>query len=238
MAEAAPIPVLSSKQVLSLFDAGIDLTLDPQLFLVMERLCKSALTHSLNHSDVRHSITNLYLHLSRESLLKYGVNSIDVTMLHQTLLDKDRTVQQKPDVDVIALLAQGKHPRLGPDLVAAALLIRRVWAGFGRFLKLSARSYTRTGPKKRTKALDPVMVMSPDLLILWSEQYKPWIEQARKQIVETNNQLTQAQVVLKIVNDDIMPEMVDKLYGLARGQSIRILRHQLHMFIDPFYETR
>ena len=228
---------LPAKQIISLFDKDINLTLDPQFFMVLEKLCKSALLHSLNHSEVRLAITSLYLHLSRESLEKFGADSIDVTLLHQTLTERNLEKPRR-DIDPLNILAQGKRPRLGPDLIAAALLIRRVWQGFSRFLKLSSRSYTRTGPKKRTKSLDPIMIMSTDLLNLWSEQYKPWYEQASRQKIKTKTgELTHATIALRIILDSLMPEQVDKYFGLNKGQALQVLKHQLRLFIDPLYDT-
>ncbi len=235
MAEISELP---SKQIISLFDEGIELTLDPLFYLMIERLCKSALTHSLNHSDVRHNITNLYLYLSRESIEKHGVNSIDVWMLHKILYDQNQVIQPKPDIDILNVLSQGKRPRLGPDLVGAALIIRRIWQGFGKFLKLTSRNYSRSGPKKRTRSLDPIMIMSPELLNLWTDMYKPWFSRANREKVGEHPKLTHAMVVLRIILDDAIPEAIDKLFGLPRGMSMRILKHQLRLFIDPDYEAR
>ncbi len=232
------ISELPSKQVISLFDEGIQLTLDPLMFLMIERLCKSALTNSLNHPDVRHNITNLYLYLSRESIEKHGVDSVDVWMLHNLLVEQHRELLQKPDIDVLNVLSQGKRPRLGPDLLGSALTIRRIWQGFGKFLKLTSRNYSRSGPKKRTRSLDPIMIMSPDLLNLWTEMYKPWFNQANRTRVGDHPRITHAMVVLRIILDDVMPEILDKQFGLPRGMSMRTLKHQLRLFVDPEYEVR
>lgn len=209
--------------------------IEPRLFLAIEKLSKEALAYSGSHAAVRGAVGAVTGELRKLAQDKLGHDSPEVVALSRLLKRTDpRTsniTSRLTESDPIAELANNQL--LSPLQLQAAYVIRVIWDAFGRFLVVQGRNY-EGGGGKRSKALNPVTVMSPDVLNSWNRHYRPWVERAK---LRRSFGLTHAAMVFMIVVDARQPGEVDRLLAAPPRSAFKVLRTELDDYYRKIRQT-
>jgi len=86
---------------------------------------------------------------------------------------------------------------------------------------------------KRTKALDPFMVMGENLYRVWRDSYCPWYAKAWQRSVEAKiapGYIHHPTIVFNIIVNDLQTSQIDRVFQLKPGTAIKTLRNELDEF--------
>jgi hypothetical protein len=199
--------------------------LNPKVFKAIELVCKHGLSYSNNHSQVKAAVSNLTLLLQQET----SEMSVEVVAL-RNLLRRSNDEFDRPALrlDPIQELGQGSYPKLDSGQQEAALRIKQVWSSFGKYLTVAAKNLEGNGGY-RGRSLDPISVMSDEVVYLWKEVYCPWYEKAKKTFVARSG-INEAEITLFICVEGVFPHEVDKRFALPRETSLEVIQRQLKEF--------
>jgi len=221
------------------FEAELQLLLPAQVWPFVEAFCRLHLQKDASR-EARELVAQLALTLRQEALRKFGHDTLETFKLARLLREGTARWQAKPPrLDSISHMKRYLHKphRLSGDQESAANDIRMVWEAFSKFLEIAGRGIGGGG-SSRAQALGPVDVMGESLWEHHRDIFKPWQNIASRTVVRrrtvTDNHLTIAAVVFKVLVEDLYPEELDTHFALVKGTALRALKAGLDAYHTPY----
>jgi len=229
-----------SKVDASALASSIQTILSPKLFKEVEALCVQAIASSGNHDAVRRRIGGVIFQMRMLSMAAFGHETIDTYMLSQLLertnpdykppMASDAPTRKDPITEM-----ENRH-QLDADQLSAAMIFREMWTAWGRFLQITSRNYEGQGDGgNRSKALNPIDVMSQDVYEKWQNIFVPWARASKERAVPRRRfgKVLPEHILFEVIVKGNFPDEVDRQLNLVPGSAKKCLKQELKLMLDP-----
>lgn len=188
--------------------------LDPRVYRAIEILARDAISFSGNSPIIRSAITALKNELTISAEKRTGTISPEISLLDQLLRRTLGDTRPPIRLDILDILESSKA--ITPAQASAGRWVRKVWAGFERFLVTGARSYEPTGGHSSAPPLGPYEVLGEALHIEWRDIWTPWHKEASHRLVKPTS-VRHVNIVLRVLVDGASPTQLDDFFKTRGG---------------------
>lgn len=189
------------------------------------------------YSDTsRNLVSNLAFHFRQEAFRRFKHDTAETFQLAELIRPQTVVVERTVSLGATAHIMQNPNVKMRLDVEeeAAADMIVKIWAAFGKGLSGGSRDFSRIGGSGQI--LHPLDTMDEDLWLHYKQVYKPWYNIAARLAVsrkEAGTSLSVAAIVFLILVQDSYPEKIDTNYAMKKGTTLVALKAALACYWKP-----